>query len=341
VESLTKNRQPVATLRAMVKRAYGAQQLPEDDTGFTELGDGWFNVVYRIRLRDGQAVVLKIAPPAGVEVMTYERGVMAAELEALRLIREHTTVPVPDVHFVDRSRELCDADYFFMSHIDADNAAVLQQDGRLDPAGCVGYDRARGMVNRQLNQIRGNWFGALTGPGRPDWRSCFLGLLEDVLDDGERRAVDLGIGYDAVRAVIGALAADLDPVTEPQLVEWDLWAGNTLVRDGRIIAVIDHERAFFGDPLVEYGFAGLDLPEAFGDASAFVAGYGLGDLDTAARRRRWLYTLYLVLVMVVETEYRALPDERYRWAREQLGLLWGRRPVMVATDDPTAAGHQD
>ena len=36
---------------------------------------------------------------------------MAIEVAALALIREHTTVPVPAVDFVDRSRELCIIDH--------------------------------------------------------------------------------------------------------------------------------------------------------------------------------------------------------------------------------------
>ena len=46
---------------------------------------------------------------------------MATELAALRLIRERTSVPVPEVHFADQAHDLCDADYFFMAFIDADN----------------------------------------------------------------------------------------------------------------------------------------------------------------------------------------------------------------------------
>jgi hypothetical protein len=98
----------------MVERAYGPGQVPAaaDECWVSELGHGWFSVAYRIRLRDGSDVVLKIAPPAAVEVLTYERGAMATELAALRLIREHTSVPVPAVDFADQSHELCDADYF-------------------------------------------------------------------------------------------------------------------------------------------------------------------------------------------------------------------------------------
>ena len=92
MESITKNRQPEETLRAMAARAYGPGQVPAAGEDWVcELGHGWFNVAYLMRLRDGSRVVLKIAPPPGVEVLTYERGAMATELAALRLIRERTT----------------------------------------------------------------------------------------------------------------------------------------------------------------------------------------------------------------------------------------------------------
>ena len=129
MESITKNRQSPATLRAMVARAYGPDQAApedEDESGWAEeLGHGWFNVAYRIRLRDGRNVVLKIAPPSSVEVLTYERGAMGIELASLALIREHTDVPVPPVDFSDRTRELCDAEYFFMPFIDGANLGIV------------------------------------------------------------------------------------------------------------------------------------------------------------------------------------------------------------------------
>jgi hypothetical protein len=63
MESITKNRQPADVLRAMVERAYGTDQVPAaGEDWVSELGHGWFNVAYRIRLRDGSRVVLKVAP---------------------------------------------------------------------------------------------------------------------------------------------------------------------------------------------------------------------------------------------------------------------------------------
>ncbi|GAA4608463.1 aminoglycoside phosphotransferase (APT) family kinase protein [Actinoplanes octamycinicus] len=316
MESITKNRQSFGVLRAMAERAYGPGEAPAGEDAVSELAHGWFNVAYRIRLRSGREVVLKIAPPPAVEVMTYERGAMATELAALELIRARTGVPVPEVHFADTSRELCDADYFFMEYIDADNLGMLRD--VQTPAERTAFNEALGALNRELNGIRGDHFGPLTGPGDPTWRAAFLRMIGGVLDDGERRGVDLGHDYAKIREVIAGHADSLDEVTEPRFVEWDMWDNNVMVRDGRIVAIIDHERAFFGDPLIEAGFTGSEVP-AYGDSSAFIRGYGHGPATAAERTRRRLYCLYLVLIMTIETAYRNFPGtENYDWARERL-----------------------
>jgi aminoglycoside phosphotransferase (APT) family kinase protein len=328
MESITKNRQSARTLKAMVARAYGADLVPHGDEGwFEELEHGWFNVAYRIRLRDGAGVVLKIAPPPGVDVLTYERGAMETELAAIALIREHTAVPVPAVHFADRTRDLCDADYFFMPFIEADNLALISDS--LPKPDLDAYHEALGAANRELNSIRGAAFGPLAGPGNASWRAVFTGMVDDVLRDGERRAVDLGWDYDAVRAVVAEHAASLDEVVEPRFVEWDLWDGNVMVKDGAIVCILDHERAFYGDPLIEFCFIAIVLP-AFGDPTAGLRGYGRGPLTETERTRRALYSLHLMLIMVIETVYRGhLDPGPYTWARERLTevmALFGRRP---------------
>jgi aminoglycoside phosphotransferase (APT) family kinase protein len=325
MESITKNRQSLETQRAMIERAYGSDRVPIGDGWSEELGHGWFNVAYRIRLRDGAVVVLKIAPPPHVEVMSYEKGAMATELAALALIREKTAVPVPAVDYADRSRELCDADYFFMPFVDADNFGIVRK--TLTPAEGDGYDEALGAATRELNSIRGTAFGPLHGPGVRTWRELFTGMIADVLSDGERRDVDLGWDYDIIRAVVAEHADCLDAVTEPRFVEWDLWDSNVMIRDGRIVCIIDHERAYYGDPLIEAGFVATQLA-AFGDSTAFLRGYGKTELTANEQQRRRLYSLHLVLIMIIETVYRGHADtQQYDWARERLTetmALFGR-----------------
>jgi aminoglycoside phosphotransferase (APT) family kinase protein len=321
MESITKNRQSQETVRTMIERAYGTDQVPIGDGWLDELGHGWFNVAYRIRLRDGSEVVLKIAPPPHVAVMSYEKGAMATELAALALIREQTAVPVPAVDYADRSQELCDADYFFMPFVDADNFGIVRD--TLTAAEGDGYDEALGAATRELNSIRGTAFGPLNGPGMQTWRELFTGMIADVLSDGERRDVDLGWDYNTIRAVIAEHADCLDAVTEPRFVEWDLWDSNVMIRDGRIVCIIDHERAYYGDPIIEAGFVATQLP-AFGDSTAFLRGYGKTELTASEQQRRRLNCLHLVLIMIIETVYRGHTDTRqYDWARERLTETMG------------------
>ncbi|HEV2633570.1 MAG TPA: aminoglycoside phosphotransferase family protein [Actinocrinis sp.] len=319
MESITKNRQQLATLRAMVARAFGPEQVPDGEGWAEELGHGWFNVVYAIGLRGGERVALKIAPPKDVEVMTYERGMLGTEVAALRLIAQRTTVPAPEVLAHDASRELCDAEYFFMSYVDAANLGVVWDE--LSEAERDHYGAELGAATRQINEITGEHFGLPGNARGGDWREVFTGMIRDVLEDGRRRAVDLGWDYDLIHDLITRHAGCLAEVTTPRLVEWDLWQSNVLVGDGRIVSVIDHERVFYGDPLIEAGFAAaaLDGPEF---AEQFARGYGLDPraFTESERARRRLYDLYLILIMVIETVYRGHTDpaQQYDQARVRL-----------------------
>jgi hypothetical protein len=101
-----------------------------------------------------------------------------------------------------------------------------------------------------------------------------------------------------------------------------------MVRDGAIVSIIDHERAFYDDPLIEGGFVPVLLP-VFGDAAAFMRGYGRGELTTGERERLRLYNFYLMLIVVIEVYYREYAEAGHRvWAHERLddGLaLFGLR----------------
>lgn len=323
IDSITKNRQPVDVLRAMTARAFGPGRVPEGEDWFRKLGNGWYNAAYVVRLRDGERAVLKIAPPTHVEVMTYERRAMATEVAALRLIREHTTVPVPEVHFHDDSRELCDAEWFFMSHIDAEDLGEAR--AALSPAAYAAHREQLGAANRLLNEIKGERFGPLLhGPHGTRWREVFCAMVEDVLRDGERRRVDIGWDYDAVRALFAERGECLEEVTQPVFVSWDLWDPNVMVRDGALVGLIDHERPLYGDPLMEAGFAGAVEAEVAPETRAFLRGYGRGPLTATERERRRLYTVHLLLIMVIETVFRGHTDpSQYESSKARLATLLG------------------
>ena len=302
MESITKFRQSPQTLRRMIERAYGPELVPEGDDFATELGHGWFNVAYLLQLADGRQVVMKIAPPQDVEVMTYEQDMLAGEVAAIRLLEERTSVPVPHVDHYDPTHGVIAAPWFVMTFVPGDNFGEVSDDWPAERQQAVW--RQIGAANAELNTIRGDGFGRFGVPGVATWREAFTGSLEDVLADGERRAVDLGWSYAAVRQAIADHEACLDAVTVPVFCEWDLWGSNVMVADDRITGIIDHERAFWGDPIMEAGFLAADGTASAGDASGFLEGYGRGQLTAAELDRRRLYNLHLFLIMTIETVYR-------------------------------------
>jgi aminoglycoside phosphotransferase (APT) family kinase protein len=317
MESITKYRQSPETLRRMIERAYGPGPAPTSDDFATELGHGWFNVAYLLRLADGRDVVMKIAPPPGVEVMTYEKDMLAGEVAAIRLVGGATSVPVPHVDHYDPSCEIIAAPWYVMTHVPGENFGEVS--GSWPDERSQAVWRQIGAVNAELNTIVGDGFGRYGLPGVPSWRQAFTGILEDVLADGERREVYLGWSYDEVRQAIADHEACLDAVAEPRFCEWDLWGSNVMVHDDRITGIIDHERAFWGDPIMEAGFVAASGTVPWGDPSGFLAGYGRGPLTPDELDRRRLYNLHLFLIMVIETVYRGhTTTEQLNMARPAL-----------------------
>jgi aminoglycoside phosphotransferase (APT) family kinase protein len=174
-----------------------------------------------------------------------------------------------------------------------------------------------GQVAR-LHTITGTGFGypsESVGPLRESWRAAFLDMVTAVLADAETFAVTLPRPIADIRRWFDDRAVVLDKVTTPVLVHFDLWDGNILVEPSsaghRISALIDAERAFWGDPLAE--FVSLALYGDIERDTAFLDGYrgagGTVTFDVAARRRLSLYRAYLYLIMWVETVPRGFgPD---------------------------------
>lgn len=309
----------IGTARRMVAAAFGSEAAIRS---YRELRDGYFNAAYQVDLADGRRVVLKVAPPPGVTVLRYERGIMGTEVEVLRRVRRETSVPVPEIYYYDNSHALLDSDYYLMAFVPGEAYHKLCE--QMNESQRTAIEMQVGACLAQINAIRGMHFGYMALPVQhfPTWRGAFLAMFNDLLADGRVRHVALPLGCDALRARVEAVAPVLDEVQTPHLVHWDLWDGNIFVdaAEGRITGIIDFERALWGDPLMEFQYRMLEA------TPAFLRGYGCSLLDSpSAVARRTLYNLYLYLIMVVECSYRAYEtDDQEQWARQQLAAELAR-----------------
>ena len=300
-------------------------------TRVRELTDGMFNAAYGVDLGDGTSVVVKVAPPPGTPVLTYERDLMRAEVDFYR--RAAGVVPVPAVLGVDLTRSRVDRDVLVMEHLRGVPLESVRRD--LPAAEAATVQRELGAAVARLRGVTGTRFGY----DRPDgslsgdtWSGVLRAMVEALVADADHYRVRLSGRARGLPDLVTAAADVLDAaVPVPVLTHFDLWEGNVFVAPGEdgaphLEAVVDGERAFWGDPLAELVSTSLFRDPA--QATDFLAGYAAEageplDLGPDAQLRLTLYRAYLCLIMTVEGAPRGYGPEG------QAGVAFARRRLAA------------
>ncbi|AQZ64508.1 unnamed protein product [[Actinomadura] parvosata subsp. kistnae] len=309
MDSRTKRRLTEAELDALVRRAVGAGV-----TAATELTDGYANAVWRLKLDDGREAVLKLSPPPDLEQLSYERNLLRMEATAIGLASA-AGVPVAGLLRAGYDDPVLGGDYLLLAALDGVSWNDVKPDGHAALRRELGGHLAR------FNAVTGEVFGyphaGITGA---TWREAFLAMVAALLGDTERYPAPLPLPAEQIMAVFEAAAPVLDEVTTPRLVHFDVWAGNVFLDlrgTPRIQAIIDHERAFWGDPLAEFV-----TPTIFGELAEddpLLAGYREVtplELTPAAHIRLDLYRAYLYLILLIENGPRQYPEDEYAGIRD-------------------------
>jgi aminoglycoside phosphotransferase (APT) family kinase protein len=267
---------------------------PSRLASWSELSDASFNTAYRIRLANGDGLVLKVAPDPTMPVLAYEHDIMRTETLFYRSAAG--VIPVPQVVHADFSRHLIDSDYLLMTELPGQNWYAVQDQIASDENTRLRTEL--GAMVAALHRITGTKFGYPQGKTNTSWRAAFLDMLDALLADATHWATPLPQPVTRIRELANANAHALDEVTTPVLVHFDLWPGNILLDHGKITGLVDGERAFWGDPLAE--MVSLALFDNIENDNAFRNGYGDITFDAAARRRLALYRAYLYLMVLIE-----------------------------------------
>ncbi|PWV89331.1 phosphotransferase family enzyme [Paenibacillus cellulosilyticus] len=309
MDSQTKNKQSNEILSTLIDRAFPGVEA----VSIKELTEGFFNVAYIVELSDGRETVLKIAPPVNSLIMTHEHHIMSSEVESMRLAAEQTDVPVAKILYYDNSREICNADYFFMEKLPGRSFHSIM--GELSDEVRLGVDVQVGQLNRRINSIVGERFGYFGQPYKQGdvWFDVFMSIVQDAINDAAALNIDLTIDIPQLLSFLERDKPHFEEITTPRLVHWDLWAGNVFIEDGKVTGVIDFERCMWADELLEVGFRG------FANNHSFVEGYGITEWTESQRIRVHWYDMYLFLISALECDYRHYDDRgAYDWATQML-----------------------
>ena len=321
--SITKNEISSFTLEDMFHAAFPDKEIQ----AVNELNEGFFNAAYEIKMDSGGSVILKVAPPPSTLLMTYEKDIMASEVDCMRKVRRMTNVPAAKILFYDGSHTVCEADYFFMERL-AGRSFSSCMDGMTErEKSAIWYQM--GKYTAAINQITGTKFGYYGQPEKQgeNWYEVFRSMIHDLYYDAKQKEIWLDITERRLLALLEREREAFTQVTVPKLIHWDMWAGNVFVQNGKVTGIIDFERCLWGDELLEVGFRTYDRQDAFYE------GYGMHQLSSAQRIRAEWYDIYLFLISSMEGTYRQYDNqESYYWGshmlaewvrrKEERGILW-------------------
>ncbi len=292
-------------IKKLVRKNFGEDC---DITDLTELKGGQFNAVYAMRrTREADRIVLKAGVIPGTPLLTYERDVMPTEVACIRMLKEKTNVPVPEILACDFSKTEIDSNYFFMTAMEGItlSAAARKMDRQ-------NLDRIRAQMAEymvQMHQIKGSYYGYFTEQKKeqyPTWQAAFRSMIEQLLEDAEEHHTRLP--YDRIRRTLHDNASYLDLCQEPALVDFDCHDGNVFVKkegcEYTVEGILDFERAYWGDPIADFPGAFVftdDISKEPAFLNSYLkAGSELKTYDESVRKRYLLYRMYLSIIMTAE-----------------------------------------
>jgi aminoglycoside phosphotransferase (APT) family kinase protein len=309
-ESLTKRPVTDEEMTTLVRRAFGPEASARK---VRELDGGTYNAVFAVDLDDGRRLVLKVAPPPHLTLLTHELDLLRTEVDVYRRAIG-VGVPVPEVVAADFDRTVIETDYAFLSTIDGVSLYSLRD--TLPAAEVLSVRRQAAAAVVGLHGVTGTAYGYPLRRGRtwqPTWRAAFGAMVDDILADATRLDSDLPARPERIGDLMRRHADVLDDVDRPALVHYDLWDGNVFIGQDaagawRLRGFIDGERAFYGDPIAELCSLALfravepEILDGYAEA-----GGTAWTLDASGQRRLDLYTTYLYLIMAIEGATRGWP----------------------------------
>ncbi|MBD3344556.1 MAG: phosphotransferase [Chitinivibrionales bacterium] len=255
---------------------------------------GKFNSSWFVEL-SADRYVLRIAPPRDSVFVFYERRMMKQEPAIHKLLREKTSVPVPEIIAFDETLQIIPNDFIIMSRLPG--TPLSQSSG-------VKSERTMHQVGACLAQVH-----ALTAETygyigdhhpmkpQPTWHDAFQEMWNRMIDD------IVAVGYyseqeaDTLRTLLSTHDGLFDRPVQSSLLHMDIWAQNLLVENtGNLTGIVDWDRALWGDPEIEFAvldYCGVSTP-------SFWKGYGRErDQSPEAQIRNAFYLLYEIQKYIV------------------------------------------
>lgn len=290
--------------KSELKRVLEKSLSREDKFNAKLLDGGLFNTTYLVEYASGDKFVLRLGPVNRRLILEFEENLMQAEDYAYKLCREKNLL-CSEVVVCDLSKTLIDRDFMIVKYIESQPLSSFEN---YDEMKAKVYEQV-GEYARRLHSIKSDSFGRLsyivTGKNFSSWYDYISYEIDSILSKGVFHKAWDNEYKEKILKLFECRKSVFDEVKEASFVHSDLWEGNVLVNDGKLAAVIDHDRAIFGDVELEFACPWMVNED-------FLKGYGERIPSENFELKKKLYLVFLSLIdaYVWHSEYNG--EENYR-----------------------------
>ena len=211
------------------------------------LGNGEFNAAYKVTCDNGVNYALKIAPPEGAKVLSYEKDMMESEVFWYSQMREKTDILCPEVYVSDFSKEIIKSNCFIMEMM----AGKPLWEMGFSPQEYEAVQKQKIGMLTKIHRIANDGYGYIQTGLAASWHEALKGMALRLVADCKSLGHETPDGERFVRLI--DKHEKLLGTVPCRMVNFDLWDSNVLynARTGKI-CWIDPERGFWGDPVADF-----------------------------------------------------------------------------------------
>lgn len=295
--------QPVAVeaLRAQLARELPGERITE----VAELPAGQFNNTFKVSTASN-AYILKVAPAASADVFYSERNLMLREASVADTLQSLSPLIPEYVAFFQVDEREASLQRFVAGRLWHDVSASLSETENAQLWTLLG-DFAR-----QIHSCEGANFGyPRPAENFNSWSEFIAANVAGLAADCRRHSLPM-TEVETFQQLLPGFSDRLDKVTTPRLCHGDLWSRNVIIGGAgdaiHLRAVIDGERAYWGDPVSDWALILSGVPDAFWQ------GYGENLVAASDPIVIAVYKgMYFILNLLETVRFQTSPDEPRGW----------------------------
>ena len=258
-----------------------------------ELKAGLFNNTYIVTDTHGTKYVLKVAPKASSQVFYNERYLMQREQSVAPYLSKASTLVPTYINFTQVNGRDAFLQTFIEGELWFDHESLLSANQKES----LWYQL--GQFAHSINNVHNDAYGyPHPMPQNQAWSDFIFNTVQQLIENLKTLQLPINDALEFLNIIQQHAKLMNNNIDHPKLLHGDIWSRNVLYKkrgsEVIITAVLDGERAYWGDPLSEWVFLFCDIPESFWQ------GYGKNLLSNASPILLNIYRGWFHIILMLE-----------------------------------------